>query len=516
MANWKVLTITSVTIGVCGLVLMITLFTATGGYVPFDYGVVLDAGSSHTQITLYHWKADKERCTGVVEQLDTCRIEGGISGYNVSDPSGVGQDLIQCIYNVSTKIDKDRKFMTPLYLGSTAGMRLLNITAPDKVKLIFKLIRDAFLLSSGLQVQCTDIISGQNEGLFSWVTNNYLMNKLVVDRFDGHQPNSTIGMLDMGGASAQIAYRAGDSVGGGVGGGGLTKNVTDDDVNVRLYGINHTVRASSNLCFGVDQAMLRYQMYLIVTHPERIDPTIDSPCTPIGSQITVPGSVFRDQICAKTKKSINYDRNYTFSGISYDRDGNDCSALISNHLLNTNECRQTFDMCFETEAGPPPQATQFYALSSYYYTVRILNLTVTTADEYRQKTDAFCRLNRDAMLQNPLVVAKYVDVYCFQLNYIYNTIKNVYRFPDNQWPNIRFSNSIKDTTLGWSLGFMINATNAIAAEKPTPPVVELFPFTLVCIFCSLILAFSIYFGIKWHKTNESQRKEQYEPISISS
>lgn len=36
MANWKVLTIISVFIGLAGLTLIITLFTATGGYVPFD------------------------------------------------------------------------------------------------------------------------------------------------------------------------------------------------------------------------------------------------------------------------------------------------------------------------------------------------------------------------------------------------------------------------------------------------------------------------------------------------
>ncbi|CAG2168253.1 unnamed protein product, partial [Oppiella nova] len=263
MANWKVLTLTSVAIGLCGLVLIITLFTATGGYVPFDYGVVLDAGSSHTQITLYHWKANKERCTGVVEQLDTCRIEGGISGYNITDVSVVGEDLMQCVRNVSTKIDRERLMLTPLYLGATAGMRLLNITAPMKVKSIFDLIHKVFTLNTQLQIKTIDIISGQNEGLFSWVTNNYLMSKLVVDRFDTQSPNSTIGMLDMGGASAQIAFRGLDTSG----------NVTDrDDVNVRLYGINHTVHASSNLCFGVDQAMLRYQAYLILSRNRDRDP----------------------------------------------------------------------------------------------------------------------------------------------------------------------------------------------------------------------------------------------------
>ncbi|XP_054167109.1 ectonucleoside triphosphate diphosphohydrolase 8-like isoform X2 [Oppia nitens] len=508
MTNWKVLTLTAVTIGLCGLVLIVTLFTATGGYVPFDYGVVLDAGSSHTQITLYHWLANKMRCTGVVEQLDTCRIEGGISSYNVSDVSTVGYDLLECIRNVSKKIDKDRLYNTPLYLGATAGMRLLNKTDSNKVKSIFYLINNAFIQNTGLQVKTIDIISGQNEGLFSWITSNYLMDKLIVDEFDTKSTTSTTGMLDMGGASAQIAYREADN--------GLHSNV-NDEVNVRLYGINHTVRASSNLCFGADQAMLRYQMYLILLNKDK--QTIDSPCHPKSSQINAIGNDLKEQICVKlvNDKIVDYNKNYTFIGTG---NNDNCSQILTNHLLNKSECQTTFDMCFDESANPPPNATQFFALSSYYYTVRILKLTQefidkVTADEYKNEMQKFCSLDRQSMLKNPLVIAKYVDLYCFQLHYIYTTIKYVYKFADNMWPNIKFTNSIGKTSLGWSLGSMINATNAIAAEKPTPPMVKVFPFILVVIFCSLILFLSIYFAIKWHKQSDNQKKEKYEPISIT-
>lgn len=454
--------------------------------------------------------ANKNRCTGVVQQLGTCRIEPGISSYNVSQVNTIGLDLLGCVQNVSTKIDPARTSLTPLFLGATAGMRLLNISDPTNASLIFRLIGDVFRLNTVFQVKTIDIISGQNEGLFSWVTNNYLADKLIVESFDESKPNATIGMLDMGGASAQIAYRTGHQ-----------EVRSSDDVKVRLYGVDHTVRASSNLCFGVDQGLLRYEKYLIMTRnrSERPNDPIDNPCLPIGANLTVSGQQFKDQACLSLKdktKKFDYDRNYTFNGIS---DADQCSDIMNKHLLNKTECERTFDFCFNVSESRPPESTQFYAISAYYYTARVLNLSEpVSAVEYKRKTKELCSQSIDELEEKwPKTVKKFLNIYCFRLNYIYTTIDTIYRFEPLMWRNIEFRNEIRDTNLGWSLGFMINATNAVAAEKPTPPVVQLFPFVLVCVLCTLILFFSIYFALKWVKSEEKARdkSESYEPISIS-
>ena len=428
----------------------------------------------------------------------------------MSQVDTIGLDLLKCVDNVSTKIDPARKSLTPLFLGATAGMRLLNISAPTNASLIFRLIGDVFRLNTIFQVKKIDIISGQNEGLFSWVTNNYLANKLIVESFDETQSNSTIGMLDMGGASAQIAYRTGG------------QDVrSEDEVKIRLYGVNHTVHASTNLCFGVGEALLRYQKLLIMTrnHSERPNDPIDSPCLPIGANLTVSGLQFKDQPCLSLKnkkQEIDFNRNYTFNGIS---DADQCALFVSKHVLNRTDCDRTFDICVNVSDSRPPQSTQFYAISSYYYTARVLNLSEpVSVVEYQNKTKELCSQSIDELQEMwPDMVERFLNIYCFRLNYIYTTIDTIYRFEPRMWRNIAFRNSIRDTNLGWSLGFMINATNAIAAEKPTPPVVELFPFVLVCILCTLILFFSIYFALKWIKGEEKERdkSESYEPISIS-
>lgn len=43
---------------------------------PPQYGIVLDAGSSHTAMFVYKWPADKENDTGVVSEHSMCDVKG--------------------------------------------------------------------------------------------------------------------------------------------------------------------------------------------------------------------------------------------------------------------------------------------------------------------------------------------------------------------------------------------------------------------------------------------------------
>ena len=36
---------------------------------------MLDAGSSHTNLYVYEWPAEKENDTGVVQQVEVCKVE---------------------------------------------------------------------------------------------------------------------------------------------------------------------------------------------------------------------------------------------------------------------------------------------------------------------------------------------------------------------------------------------------------------------------------------------------------
>lgn len=119
----------------------------------FQYGIVFDAGSSHTSLFLYQWPGNKQNDTGIVSQAMTCDVKGrleiqlylanqynndvgendngsvfigdGISSY-AKNPSGAGDSLKECLDAAMSTVPARQYSNTPVYLGATAGMRLLK------------------------------------------------------------------------------------------------------------------------------------------------------------------------------------------------------------------------------------------------------------------------------------------------------------------------------------------------------------------------------------------------------
>lgn len=90
------------------------------------YGIVLDAGSSRTTVYVYQWPAEKENNTGVVSQTFKCNVNGlGISSY-ASEPEKAAKNIDNCMRKVISVIPYNQQNSTPVYLGATAGMRLLR------------------------------------------------------------------------------------------------------------------------------------------------------------------------------------------------------------------------------------------------------------------------------------------------------------------------------------------------------------------------------------------------------
>ncbi|KFO99086.1 Ectonucleoside triphosphate diphosphohydrolase 2, partial [Calypte anna] len=213
-----------------------------------QFGIVLDAGSSHTAMFIYKWPADKENDTGVVSEHSMCDVEGpGISSYS-SNPSAAGTSLEPCLNQALGDVPKEKQAGTPLYLGATAGMRLLNITNLQASDAVLRAVA-ATLKSYPFDFRGAKILSGEEEGVFGWVTANYLLENFIKRGWLGEwiQPQKkTLGAMDFGGASTQITFE--------------TKDTIEDprnEVMLKLYGQVYKVYTHSFLCYGRDQVLRR-------------------------------------------------------------------------------------------------------------------------------------------------------------------------------------------------------------------------------------------------------------------
>ncbi|NXV72032.1 ENTP2 diphosphohydrolase, partial [Atlantisia rogersi] len=169
----------------------------------------------------------------------------GISSYS-TDPRAAGESLKSCLEQAKRDVPKERHVDTPLYLGATAGMRLLNISDPLAAHAVLGAVGDT-LKSSPFHFRGAKILSGEEEGVFGWVTANYLLENFIKRGWLGEwirPQEKTLGAMDFGGASTQITFETRDTI-----------EDPENEVMLKLYGQEYKVYTHSFLCYGRDQVL---------------------------------------------------------------------------------------------------------------------------------------------------------------------------------------------------------------------------------------------------------------------
>lgn len=260
--------------------------------------MVLDAGSSGTRLHIYKWKdpakarkhASKEELHSlpklVTQEKWTKKIMPGVSTFG-DNPTAVGQDHLSGLIDHALHIiPKNQIEDTPVFLMATAGMRLLpKIKQSSLTREICSYLRsntDFSLPDCDLQIQ---VIPGETEGLYGWIATNYLLGGF--DHPEDHKHDkghSTYGFLDMGGASAQIAFAPNTTE---------AEKHADDLKLLRMRTLDgnrseYKVFTTTWLGFGVNQARESYVKKLVETYdPDARE--IPDPCLPKGLRITASG-----------------------------------------------------------------------------------------------------------------------------------------------------------------------------------------------------------------------------------
>ena len=252
------------------------------------YGVVLDAGSSGTRGYVYRYKtAEYVREKNDKQELSRLpkiktkgkwnhKVHRGIATFGET-PELVGPDHLKELLDFAQDIvPKDEAKDTPLFLMATAGMRLLPKSQQNQllenICSYFKRNSKFFLPDCDIHVQ---VIPGETEGLYGWIAANYLLGGFDKPDTDVQGENhNTYGFLDMGGASAQIAF---------------APNATESEKHandlklLRLRQANgkpveYGVFTTTWLRFGVKEARKRYVERLLEASPSEHE--IPDPCLP--------------------------------------------------------------------------------------------------------------------------------------------------------------------------------------------------------------------------------------------
>ncbi|CAF5192788.1 unnamed protein product, partial [Rotaria magnacalcarata] len=153
----------------------ITLFLLTSALIIFliiayctsrkpltSYAIVFDAGSSHTEMFVYYWPADKSDglgTTSAVNQYFVCPLSS-VTYVDSERPTEITKlkaisDFEQhanllasyfrpCLEQAMSRIPSDRHKFSPVFLGATAGMRLSLLHNATRAKNVLESIREVF------------------------------------------------------------------------------------------------------------------------------------------------------------------------------------------------------------------------------------------------------------------------------------------------------------------------------------------------------------------------------------
>ncbi|NWW76697.1 ENTP8 diphosphohydrolase, partial [Climacteris rufus] len=419
------------------------------------YGMVFDAGSSHTSLFVYEWDSDKENNTGVVSQTLSCDVQGpGISSY-ANNPPGAGDSLRECLDKALKVVPAARQRDVPAYLGATAGMRLLreqNSSAAEQVLAeVAKTLQEYPVAFKGAR-----ILTGEEEGAYGWITINYLL-----DSFTKYSPKARtwlrpeaaniLGALDLGGASTQITFMPEGSV--------MSQNGASE---FTLYGYSYNIYAHSYLCYGQNEMLKRLAKELIASSPST---RVQHPCYPKGYNETVSLSSFRGSPCTERgdpRLSLRHS-SVTLAGSG---DASACRAALRK-LFNFSACGHSQDCTFDGVYQPPLRG-QFIAFSAFYYNFKFLNLTEgQPLAVVREAIEGLCtRSWEDLSSSYPKENPERLPKYCANAIYILTLLLDAYKFNETTWSNIFFQMKAGGTDVGWTLGYMLNLTNMIPPEAP--------------------------------------------------
>lgn len=257
--------------------------------------------SQGTRLHIYRWNDnDVARAHGEPKDLQslpaietkkkwTEKTHPGVSTF-VDKPNQVGHDHLEGLFKTARKyIPDDAAEDTPFFLLATAGMRLLPVIQRNVL-----LHEICSYTKSHTKFKIPDcdahirVISGDTEGLYGWIAANYLLGGFdaPIDHALGKN-HDTFGFLDMGGASAQIAFAPNATE---------AERHANDLTMVRMRTVDgvdaeYKVFTTTWLGFGANEARKRYVEALQKESGSINTKVLQDPCLPPGLSISTKGDV---------------------------------------------------------------------------------------------------------------------------------------------------------------------------------------------------------------------------------
>jgi len=459
-----------------------------------NYGIVVDAGSSGSRAYLYYWPNH----SGSKHDLLSLRplIQGGEPMVKKVTPGLSSQEnkpdnafeylrpLLMFAYN-NIPVEKHKE--TPLYILATAGMRLVEkqkqLAILDNVREGIAKNFDFYFPESHLE-----IITGKQEGIYQWLAINYVLGKfnhntgagedlVAVNKDEMVLRPRTVGALDMGGASLQIAMEITTDLQLQ----GMSESDKSQIVDINLgcadHDIEHRYRVFVNtfLGYGANQALRRHQTTMFLDNYLRdssmgITPRyrIKDPCQPTGlqSNITLQLDLNNLNILPQLKANLSETQTVYLYGTG---DWDACYKQLQNFTTSSQAYFSCSQNCPDARISIPPiqfDNSEFFGFSEFWYSMDdVLRMGGHYMYyKFRSASKAFCstrwmtslaRLKQGAYPNSDL---ERLQTQCFKSAWVSVALHQGFLLPLQYGHLTAAPNTVHGEVVHWTIGALLYRT----------------------------------------------------------
>ncbi|KAG8366346.1 hypothetical protein BUALT_Bualt17G0070300 [Buddleja alternifolia] len=397
------------------------------------YGLVIDGGSTGSRIHVFKYEVrDGDLVFDFSERgLVSMRVNPGLSAY-VEEPERVGAAMAELLEFAKRNVPREEWAVTDVRLMATAGMRLLKNEDQER---ILNACRRA-LRTSGFRFRddWATVISGSDEGLYAWVVANHALGTL------GGEPAQTTGIIELGGASAQVTFVSNEPM------------PPEFSRKVKFGNFTYNLYSHSLLHFGQNVAFELLKESLVLGGQVTASDSLQTgkpvdPCTPRGYT--------HDDDAWKLSPPSLIEKNRYLSTLLPNGNFTECRSA-SLKLLQKGHDKCSYRTCYIGSTFIPKLQGKFLATENFFHTSKFFGLgqgpflsDIMVAgqqfcgEDWSKLTKKYSSLEEEDLLR-----------YCFSSAYIVAMLHDSLGIAlDDQ--RIGYANQVQNIPLDWALGAFI-------------------------------------------------------------
>ncbi|KAJ6160587.1 hypothetical protein N7470_003983 [Penicillium chermesinum] len=422
-----------------------------------QYALMIDAGSTGSRIHVYRFNncgPTPELENEVFEQ--TKKIEGkssGLSAYK-EDAEGAAHSLDPLMEVALASVPDEYKSCTPIDVKATAGLRLLG---PEMSNKILEAVRHRLETAYPFPVVSKEkggvqIMDGKDEGVYAWITTNYLLGKI-----GGPDENPTAAVFDLGGGSTQVVFQPTFPKSPS---GGMPDHLSEGDhkYDLKFGGREFELYQHSHLGYGLMSA--RESMHravleaMLKNSPDDLSwlkRPIPNPC--IGPNMKKEGVTVKF-----AEGPLAPEVTVTMVGPVDSSAAPQCRALAEKILKKDAECKLapcSFNGVHQPSLEKTFAREDVYIFSYFFDRTEPLGMPSSfTLEELHDLTSTVCAgaesWNVFQSVPNAIKELNDRPEWCMDLNFMLGLLHTGYEMPMSR--EVKIAKKIKNNELGWCLG----------------------------------------------------------------